>query len=190
MERVYIESKEYKGINFVEKGLAAGEYENCTFHACILSNLVLSDIRFLDCKFEECDLSLAKISGTSFQNVKFKNSKLLGMHFDECNKFLFSVSFDACQLNLSSFYKLTLKNMISNNCELKEVDFTEANLTNSIFNNCNLYGAIFENTILEKADFRNSYNFIIDPEINKIRNSKFSLNTIGGLLNKYDIEID
>jgi uncharacterized protein YjbI with pentapeptide repeats len=85
---------------------------------------------------------------------------------------------------------MTLKNMIFNHCELKEVDFTESNLTNSSFNNCDLYGAIFVNSNLEKADFRNAFNFNIDPEINKIRKAKFSINTIAGLLDKYDIEID
>jgi len=53
-----------------------------------------------------------------------------------------------------------------------------------------LAGAIFENTILEKADFRTSLNYSIDPENNRIRKAKFSILEISGLLDKYDIEID
>jgi len=50
--------------------------------------------------------------------------------------------------------------------------------------------AAFENTILEKADFRTSFNYSIDPEKNRIRKARFSLAGISGLLDKYDIEID
>ena len=51
-------------------------------------------------------------------------------------------------------------------------------------------GAAFENTILEKADFRTSFNYSIDPGKNRIKKAKFSLAGIAGLLEKYDIEID
>jgi len=48
---------------------------------------------------------------------------------------------------------------------------------------------VFENTILEKVDFSTSFNYSIDPEMNKIKKAKFSLPEVIGLLNKYDIEI-
>jgi uncharacterized protein YjbI with pentapeptide repeats len=57
-----------------------------------------------------------------------------------------------------------------------------------IFENCDLAGAIFENTILERADFRTARNFSLDPEINQIKKAKFSLADLPGLLLKYDIE--
>jgi uncharacterized protein YjbI with pentapeptide repeats len=76
------------------------------------------------------------------------------------------------------------------NCTLHEVDFTEADLSASTFDNCDLLNASFDKTILEKADFRTSYNYIIDPENNRIKKAKFSRNGIAGLLNKYDIEIE
>jgi hypothetical protein len=50
--------------------------------------------------------------------------------------------------------------------------------------------ATFENTILEKADLRTSYNYLIDPEINRIKKAKFSKEGIVGLLHRYDIEIE
>ena len=50
--------------------------------------------------------------------------------------------------------------------------------------------AIFENTILEKADFRTAYNYAIDPEINKIKRARFSSFGVAGLLQKYDIDIE
>jgi uncharacterized protein YjbI with pentapeptide repeats len=63
-------------------------------------------------------------------------------------------------------------------------------LTNAQFDNCDFTGAVFENTLLEKADFRSSYNFQIDPEINEIARAKFSMSTVLGLLFKYDIQVE
>ena len=50
--------------------------------------------------------------------------------------------------------------------------------------------AAFENTIIEKADFRTSFNYSIDSEKNRIKKTRFSLAGVAGLLYKYDIEID
>ena len=55
---------------------------------------------------------------------------------------------------------------------------------------CHDTRATFSHTILEKADFRTSFNYSINPEINRIKKAKFSLIGIAGLLDKYDIEID
>ena len=63
-------------------------------------------------------------------------------------------------------------------------------MTSSAFENCDMKRAAFENTIIEKVDFRTSYNYSIDPESNRIKKAKFSLTGIVGLLDKYDIEID
>ena len=59
-----------------------------------------------------------------------------------------------------------------------------------MFDNCNLLQAIFDHTVLEKADFRTSYNYSIDPEINRMKKARFSISGISGLLDKYDIDIE
>jgi len=133
---------------------------------------------------------MAKINNTSFKGVKFTNCKLLGLNFNDCDNFLLMMYFDNCQLNLSSFYKLELKNIEFKNCDLQEVDFTETNLISSKFENCNLNRAIFSSTNMEKADLSTSYNYSIDPEINKIKKTKFSPIGALGLLDKYDIIIE
>ena len=56
--------------------------------------------------------------------------------------------------------------------------------------NCDLTAAGFSNTNLEKADFRTSFNYGFDLDQNKIKNAKFSLDGIPGLLNKYKIKIE
>ena len=127
---------------------------------------------------------------TALGDVIFKNCKMTGIHFEQCNKFMTSLSFDNCQLNLSSFYKLKLKRTSFKNSVLHEVDFTEADISESVFDNCDLAKAVFENTNLEKADLRTSFNYSINPDINRIKKAKFSVSGIAGLLSKYDIVIE
>ncbi len=75
-------------------------------------------------------------------------------------------------------------------CSLHEVSFVETDLGESVFDECDFSQALFERTILEKADFRTSYHYIINPETNKIKKAKFSQSGIAGLLQSYDITIE
>jgi len=115
---------------------------------------------------------------------------MLGLYFENCNQFGLSFSFDNCNLTHSSFYQTILKKTIFKNSQFHEVDFAECDLTSCVFDNCDLAKATFKNTILEKVDFRTSFNYSINPEINRIKKAKFSLSGIVGLLDKYDIQID
>lgn len=190
MERTYIQDKKFNKDDITNKELAIADYENCIFTNCDLSNADLSKRIFLDCEFVTSNLSSARLHKTAFKTVKFKDCKLLGLHFEDCDDFLFEIEFENCQLNLSSFYKMKIKKTRFKNCNLSEADLTEADLTNSIFDNCDLSGTKFENTILEKSDLRTSYGYSIDPESNKIKKAKFSIHGIAGLLDKYDIELE
>ena len=85
---------------------------------------------------------------------------------------------------------MELKNTKFKDCLLREVDFVETDMTGLNFVQCDFEGALFENTVLRKADFRSSFNYSINPELNQIAKAKFSLPEIKGLLNHYDIEIE
>jgi uncharacterized protein YjbI with pentapeptide repeats len=100
------------------------------------------------------------------------------------------MQFDNCVLNFSSFVEMKLKNMSFTNCTLHDVDFSGAVLSGAVFDNCDLKKAVFRITNLEQADFRTSYNFSIDPEINRVNKAKFSIAGLAGLLDKYDIVIE
>jgi uncharacterized protein YjbI with pentapeptide repeats len=190
MPENFIADENYKGIDFTKKSLPKADYDNCSFSNCNFSNTSLSEITFSECVFKNCDLSLVKLEKTALQSVEFIDCKLLGLYFETCNSLLFSAKFTNCILNLSSFYMLDLKETVFRDCTMHKVDFTEANLTASSFEKCDLTGAIFSNTILEKANFKTAYNFAIDPEINRIYKAKFALETVHGLLEKYQIELD
>ena len=135
-------------------------------------------------------MSMVNLMQASFKEVTFKTCKLLGLHFEHCHTFLMSFSFEGCNLKLASFYGLTLKNTSFKSCNLQEADFGEADFTGSKFMDCDLGQAVFENTNLEKVDLRTAFNFIIDPDNNRIKKAKFSNNSLAGLLTKYDIEIE
>ncbi len=190
MSRNYVEGKTFKGKNFSETETIAIEYERVKFSNCVFSEADLSQRKFTECEFENCDLSLAKLRETAFREVEFANSKLLGLHFDDCNAFLLSFNFRNCVLNFASFYKLNLKGVLFEDCKLVEAEFVETNLSAAIFKNCDLNRAVFKSAILREADFRTAYNFSIDPELNQVTGAKFSKQNVAGLLDKYDLAIE
>jgi fluoroquinolone resistance protein len=189
MEKVYIEDQDFEKIDYTTTLLRKGEYENCHFINCNFSNTDLSSCDFSECRFTNCNVSMAKLVKAGLKDVHFKDCKLLGLHFDTCNDFLFTISFDNCVINLSTFEKRKLKKTVFKNSTLHEVDFTGADLTGSVFDNCDLTRAIFYNTLLEKVDFTTAYNYSIDPEVNRMKKAIFSALGISGLLDKYDIKI-
>jgi uncharacterized protein YjbI with pentapeptide repeats len=190
MNPIFSLEKTFQKINFSLHPIPKGEYELCSFINCDFSNTDLSSMVFVSCEFVACNLSLVPINDTSFREVNFKDCKMLGLRFDTCHTFGLAMNFINCNLNHSSFYKIKLKKSTLKDCQLQETDFTECDLTASKIENCNFLNASFDRTILEKADLRTSYNYLINPEQNHIKRAKFSLSGVSGLLVKYDIEID
>ncbi len=168
----------------------AEEYESCKFTHCRFTGNSVEKVSFTDCIFEDCDMSNLRLAGTALNEVRFENCKLLGLHFEDCSPFLFSVSFVRCILDFSSFYGVKLKNTVWKNCSLQATDFTDADLSGARFSECELKDARFENTLLHGADFRTAYNYSLNPELNRIKGAKFSFPGVLGLLHKYDIEVD
>lgn len=190
MTGTYTEGKEFKMLQHTNKPLPKGEYDNCNFSQCDFSNCHLSGYIFLECTFRDCDFSNIHLGNTAFREVSFKDCKLLGTRFDECNDFLLKMDFEGCQLQLSSFFGLPLKNCRFENCQLNEVDFTDADLSSAVLRKCDLNQTIFENTRLHKADLRQSYGFSIDPEVNPIHEARFSKDSLEGLLHKHNLRIE
>ncbi len=190
MDTNYFENQSFLKEDYCGKPLIKGDYENCMFTNCNFSDSDLSGIHFFKCTFNTCNISNAGMKNTSLSNIVFKDCKLLGVHFENCNKFLFIVDFENCNLNFSSFFQVNLKKRLFKNCNLQDVDFTETDLSSVYFNNCDLANANFDNTILEKANLTSAINYTIDPEKNRIKKAKFSQAGLIGLLGKYDIVIE
>lgn len=185
----YFSDLVFDNISGRERPLAKGEYEACTFRRCDLQEFNLDGFKFVDCLFEDCNISLIRTGNTSIQSTKFINCKLLGIHFEKCNTFNLSFSFQKCQLNHSSFYQLKIKKTFFQHTQLREVDFTECDLGGSTFDDCDLTDATFEKTNAEQCDFSKAFGYTIDPETNRIARSRFSVMGLGGLLTKYNIKV-
>ncbi len=186
----YIDDQEFIAVNYSDKEIVKGNYEGCVFKRCTFSGVNLSGFTFIETEFIDCDLSNVQISQASFQDVIFKNCKMLGLQFDQCNHFGFAVNFHQCLLNHSSFYEVKLNKSMFAGCQLLEVDFASADLGKIVIKDCDLSGAVFEFSNMEKADFRGSLHYSIDPERNKIKGGIFSMPEVLGLLDKYGIKIE
>lgn len=182
--------KTFEKVLYFDKKVSNREFDGCIFKSCDFSNNTFMECVFIDCEFIDCNLSMVKLPASSLKTVTFTECKLLGIRFDECNDFLFSVSFRDCMLDYSWFTNKKMPKTPFINCSLKEVNFGAADLTAANFDQSNLQGAVFENTILIGADFTTAYNFRIDPEMNSLKKAKFSVSGIPGLLEKYDIRIE
>lgn len=179
-----------KDTHFSQDSLKANEYEDCRFEHCDMDKADVSQTAFSECTFTDCNLSMARLTKTAFRNVRFQNCKLLGLHFEDANPFGFSVQFEGCILDHSSFYGMNIRETSFVNTSLREVDFTDADISGSAFDKCDLLNAHFENTHLENADFRTAVHFQINPTINKIRKARFSMDNLEGLLISFDISVE
>ncbi len=188
-KNMYFEEEVYERQDFSAAPIKKGEYENCTFQNCNFSDSDISGIRFTECEFQGCNLSMVKLNGTAFNGVRFMDTKMFGLQFENCDDLLLAVGFVNCTLNHSSFFGVDLRNTVFNSTKLHEVDFTKSDLSKSVFKDCDFTRAVFAQTNIEGSDFTTSYNYIIDPEINRVRKAKFDLQGVVGLLAKYDIEI-
>ncbi len=182
--------QEIVGKDFREDGLRQQEVKECTFRNCNFAKADLSHTNFVACRFEDCDLSMVTVANTAFKDVEFEGCKMVGVRFELCNPFLLQVRFSNCQLTLCSFYQLPLTGTNFKDCQMHEAEFTAADLSKSSFDNCDLLKAVFDETNLEKADFRSAINFAIDPERNRLKGARFTLDGLPGLLSKHGIKLN
>lgn len=184
------QEKTFENVDYTEKDLSEREFINCSFINCDFSKSNLSNNDFVDCQFERCNFTMAVLDKSTLSKVYFSHCKILGVNFSKCNSLLFSVDFQHCALDYSSFFRRKMKKTKFKDCSLKDVDFEEADLTSSVFDHCDLSNTGFKLSILEKVDFRTSRNYIIDLDLNKVKKAKFHYMGIVGLLAKYDIDIE
>lgn len=86
--------------------------------------------------------------------------------------------------------KINVKNIFPEKGEYENCRFIICDFSDSLFDNCDLTRATIDKTVREKVDFRTSYNYSIDPEMNRIKETKFSIYGIPGLLEKCDLIMD
>lgn len=190
MSTELIEDQDLVRQDFTTTPLPKGEYARCRFVQCTFIRSDLSRIVFDECSFEECDLSLARINGTAFRNVRFARCKMLGLHFDTANAFLFSILPEHCDLDSCSFRGMRLEKIRFTHCDLRGADLSGTILKGAVLDHCGLRDTVFERTDLQQADLRNARDHVIDPERNNVKHARFSLEGLPGLLAKHALRIE
>jgi uncharacterized protein YjbI with pentapeptide repeats len=163
------------------------EFEGCTFNNCTFSACNFIGVTFIDCVFNDCIFSEAKINHVALRTVTFNRCEIKEVNFSMCDKLIFEVRFNNCTLDFSKFYTLKIKSTQFLNCSLIAVDFMATDLTEVLFENCDLYRAEFAKATANKANFKTSYNYTIDPKTTKLKKAIFALDGLKGLLYKHDI---
>lgn len=186
----FYENQVFSDLNFVQRDWQDYEFQQCQFVRCDFSHSDLRGCVFEDCTFTGCNLSMADCTDVSWRGVFFKDCKISGVNFSNCTPFGLSLRFDNCVLDYCVFFKVKLPRTQWRNCSLREADFTQANLTGGDFSGANLAGATFAQTNLVKADLRTAQNFAIDPESNQVKQAKFSILDLAGLLYKYQLDLE
>jgi fluoroquinolone resistance protein len=190
--------KQYADEKFLNLQLTEDSFEElifdtCHFKACDFSESNFKHCKFIDCEFSNCNLSLIKIKYCTFSNTIFDQSKMLGINWTEITwpqiQLASPITFYQCDLTHSSFFELSLDEIVFEGCKVQDVDFRGANLPHSNFTNTDLLGSLFMHTQLNHADFTDAINYNLDPSLNNIKKAKFSLPEAVSLLNHLDIEI-
>lgn len=178
----------FKNIDISQNLLSNKEFDSCTFDNCIFNESILENCRFIDCIFNECDLSLLKIKGSVFNDITIKNSKAIGIDWSLLS-IHFPVKFHNSNISMSSFFRLDLKNCEIISCKAHDVDFGETNLEKVSFKDTDLLNAIFGNTNLKNTDLSKARNYMINPEQNRLNNTKVSLPEAESFLKFLNIKI-
>ena len=178
---------EYNKITYAEEDVNLKEFECCTFNGCNFSQCNFIGVVFIDCTFNDCIFSGAKINHVALRTVFFNRCKMEDVNFAMCDKLIFEVHFKECILDFSKFYTLKIKGTTFIDCSIIAVDFMKTDLTDLVFDNCDLYRSEFALAIANKANFKTSYNYTIDPTKTKIKKAVFSKEGAKGLLFKHDI---
>lgn len=178
---------EYNNITYDEQDVNLKEFESCIFNHCDFSNCNFMGVVFIDCVFNQCNFNSARINHVALRTVTFSNCELKEVNFSMCDKLIFEVHFKECILDFSKFYTLKIKGTTFVDCSLVAVDFMKTDLTEVLFDNCDLYRSEFAQATANKANFKSSYNYTIDPTKTKIKKAVFSHTEVKGLLFKHEI---
>ncbi|ENM3915628.1 pentapeptide repeat-containing protein [Vibrio paracholerae] len=169
------------------------EFEDCQFSDCDFSAVKFRKCKFTNCIFERCNLSLVDFSNSKLFELKFQDSKLVGVDWTKAMWAVyhsdFELSFKRCILNDSSFFGLTLNELVFDECKLHDVDFREGNFRGSTMTYSDFSHSLFMRTNLQGVDFSESIAYAIDVLENNVQKAKFSRYEALNLLESLGIEL-
>lgn len=180
---------EFNDLLYDQEELNYKEFESCIFNNCNFSACNFLDVTFIECVFNGCILNKSNINHVALRTVTFNFCEIKEVNFAMCSKLIFEIRFNHCLLDFSKFYALKMKRTPFINCSMIAVDFMATDLTEVVFENCDLYRAEFTQAIANKANFKTSHNYTIDPKKTKLKKAIFGREGLKGLLYKHDLII-
>ncbi|MEE8398304.1 MAG: pentapeptide repeat-containing protein [Desulfobacterales bacterium] len=188
------EERDFKDLDLSHRSMTSNRFYECDFHNCNLSEANLKDCRFVECRFSVCNLSLVKFrEDCSFVDTVFESSKMVGIDWTAVSwpavKLASPIQFRECDISMSLFTGLSLKEIAITKCRARDVDFEEADLTQADFAGTDLLKSRFIHTNLTEANFTHADSYSIDITVNRTKNARFSLPEAISLLYLLDIDI-
>lgn len=192
------EQKEYFSQSFNNLDLSGQrieeiDFEDCSFTDANFSETVFKRCKFIDCQFNHCNISNAKFAHTRFTEVEFIECKVIGIDWTKAawpNLALFSpIKFRKCVINDSTFWGLSLNELVIDECRAHYVDFRSGSFREANFQHTDFANALFNETDLSGADFTEATNYQIDLNYNKLKSAKFSRYEAVHLLDSLGIEL-
>ena len=186
-------SQTFTGIDAAGESFSEIVFENCIFQQCNFSEVRFYKCKFVDCAFSASNLSNLSIDYSKFFDVSFKESKLVGVNWTKADWPRFNsnapISFSECIINDSSFFNLSLSELVLEHCKAQDVDFRNCTLSKARFCYTDLTNSLFFKTNLREADFSEAENYDIDIFNNDIKTAKFSRIEAVRLLNCLDVDL-
>ena len=184
----------FKKIEFSKENVNSKVFIECRFIDCDFPETVFRNCKFKECEFHKCNLSLIKVIDCSFTNTFFEDSKIIGVNWTEVLwpkvKLSCPIRFLKCDVSLSTFIGLDLREIIIKECRAHDVDLRETDLTKAQLMGTDFTKSQFFETNLTKADLTDAKNYSIDIYHNKITKAKFTLPEALSLLYSMGIELE
>jgi uncharacterized protein YjbI with pentapeptide repeats len=186
-------SETFTDLKLVGQKINSLVFEECSFNNCDFSDVSFVDCEFIDCSFSKCNLSVVKLGHSRFHDVYFENCKVIGIDWTQAdwpNIALFSpVKFFKCIMNHSTFFGLSLNEIVMKECTAHDVDFREGSFCKANFMFTDFANSLFKETNLIEANFAEALNYRIDINYNKIYRARFSRYEAVNLLESLEIEL-
>jgi fluoroquinolone resistance protein len=183
----------FRAIDASGARLAGKEFDGCTFVDCNLSDATFDGCRLVECSFLRCNLSLARFDTSRLLDVAFEACKLVGIDWTRAAwpalELASPLKLVQCIATDSSFFGLSLNEIVMRECKAHDVDFREGSFCEADFSQTDFLNSLFNRTNLTGADFTGASNYRIDVFSNEIRRAKFSRDEAIGLLVGLDIEL-
>ena len=185
----YADDEQFKGVRFDAAHPVPRRNEGCVFEDCDFKGVDLRGVRFVDCRFLSCDMTNCGVVDAGFQEVDLVGCKALGVRWDTCNPFLFSLKATDSQLDYGCWVGVDLSRSRFKGGSLREADFTEVNGQGLIMADVDVTGARWERCSLQGAAFSEMRGWVMDLQENEVRGMKVDREALPGLVATWGLEL-